>query len=306
MIKEYMMQEPLNFVRQAYKDIESQIKLWRYQDPRASMEFQRVMDECIDIDTQKFIIPNTGRILDDKLEAIPDVLKLPFEKIVIEYTSISNNIGVVEQYLSKEESESAPKRIIYAEEREGVINLYSIVEYKRPETGNKWFFMPYYASINSERNITIKEDITKGIKADCVAIGAGVALRTLGPGEWEKLAQLDLNDEVRALLEFLEALSCSNVGFSERVSSLKKPKAKTKKGNLPFDSYRFLTVLVGGKPNSDSSNVTTLGSDRSAPREHLRRGHVRKYSSGLKIWINSMIINAGVEGKILKTYVVNK
>jgi hypothetical protein len=75
---------------------------------------------------------------------------------------------------------------------------------------------------------------------------------------------------------------------------------------LPFDSYRFLTVLVGKKPNSDNSNVTTLGTDRSTPREHLRRGHVRKYSSGLKIWINSMIINAGSESKILKTYVVNK
>lgn len=300
------MQEPLNFVRQAYKDIESQIRLWGYQDPRASTEFQRVMEECVDIDTQKFIIPNTGRILDDRLEAIPDVLKLPFEKIVIEYTSISDNIGVVEQFLSKEKSESAPKRIIYAEEREGVINLYSIVEYKRPETGNKWFFMPYYASINCERNITVKEDISKGINANCVAIGDGIALKTLGPGEWEKLAQLDLNDEVRALLEFLEALSCSNVGFSERISSLKKPKAKTKKANLPFDSYRFLTVLAGKKQFNNESDITAIMSDRSSPREHLRRGHVRKYSSGLKIWINSMIINAGIGGKISKTYIVDK
>jgi hypothetical protein len=35
-----------------------------------------------------------------------------------------------------------------------------------------------------------------------------------------------------------------------------------------------------------------------SPREHLRRGHIRIYQSGRRIWVNSTLVNAGVGGRI--------
>jgi len=44
------------------------------------------------------------------------------------------------------------------------------------------------------------------------------------------------------------------------------------------------------------------GTHRS-PREHVRRGHVRRYADGKKIWIQSMVVNPGNGGKVTKDYI---
>jgi hypothetical protein len=102
------------------------------------------------------------------------------------------------------------------------------------------------------------------------------------------------------LFGLLEALSCSNV-FPEKV-----PNQKIKKGERlsakKEDEYHTLIVRT---TNSDSGAALTLSeqqTDRRPAREHLRRGHVRRLQNGKKIWINPMVVNAGVGGKIFKDY----
>lgn len=108
----------------------------------------------------------------------------------------------------------------------------------------------------------------------------------------ETLAMDDNYTCARVLLSFLNALACSNV-HTLRVAPA-KPKAKTA---LPFDAYHLLTVDLA----ACASGGLGLGTHRS-PREHLRRGHIRRLQSGARIWVNAAVVNAGVGGQITKDY----
>jgi hypothetical protein len=74
-------------------------------------------------------------------------------------------------------------------------------------------------------------------------------------------------------------------------------KGAAKRGALPFDEYRVLVVNAPGKEGAAQEHSAGAMTHRS-PREHLRRGHIRIYQSGRRIWVNSTLVNAGVGGRI--------
>lgn len=113
--------------------------------------------------------------------------------------------------------------------------------------------------------------------------------RILTPGEMRDFQQYGAG----VLLSLLNALSCSNV-YIERSDPKSGPK---KKGALPFDSYHILTI----RRPSETGRLGMAQPHRS-PREHLRRGHIRRYENGIRIWINATVVNAGVGGKVSKDY----
>jgi hypothetical protein len=101
------------------------------------------------------------------------------------------------------------------------------------------------------------------------------------------------------VLHLLNALACSNVHI-ERQAPAKQPKKS--KGALPFDAYHYLTIDVGRQPGDAGPGLLT--SHRS-PREHLRRGHIRRLDTGKKIWVNAHVVAGGRgAGKVTKDYVV--
>ena len=69
-------------------------------------------------------------------------------------------------------------------------------------------------------------------------------------------------------------------------------------GALPFDDYHVLTINVGGQGQREGA---ANGSHRS-PREHLRRGHIRRLQDGRKLWVNATVVNPGVGAKVMKDY----
>jgi hypothetical protein len=105
-------------------------------------------------------------------------------------------------------------------------------------------------------------------------------------------------DEIRALLGTLNALACANV-TTERVAPKRAHLAM--RPSFQFDTYH---VLVVKQRDSVRSSVSEFVEDRRSPREHLRRGHIRRHQSGLRLWINATVVNAGVGGKVSKDYAV--
>lgn len=87
-----------------------------------------------------------------------------------------------------------------------------------------------------------------------------------------------------ALLSMLNALACSNVRI-ERCEP--KRFGKKIKAALPFDTYHILTIDA---PRSGGTGAATGG--HRAPREHLRRGHIRRLADGRRIWVNATVVAA--------------
>jgi hypothetical protein len=249
----------------------------------------------------KFVLPDNGRIFDTKFKALPSNLKLPFPEILIEYRCVAEG-GLAEELFGKIATAPAPKRIVYATQTDKGILVAAAVAYKRDD-GDLWQVMPYYAEVLNDQGITGNEVIHSppeglnhekitGVYSRFSDMG-GLSKKMFGDA-WENHAYTDMFDEVSAVLSLVEALSCKNVGI-EKIPARKMNKSALKRGAMLFDEYHLLTVT-----STAASSVDRGGSHRS-PREHLRRGHIRRLESG-NIWVNSTVVNAGNHGKIQKVY----
>lgn len=99
--------------------------------------------------------------------------------------------------------------------------------------------------------------------------------------------------ELLVPLHFLNALSCSNVHVAK---SEPKKAGKKVKAALPFDTYHVLTIDVPGRAGERGGPT---GPHR-APREHLRRGHIRRLADGRRIWVNATVVAAGRGAGVVK------
>lgn len=100
-----------------------------------------------------------------------------------------------------------------------------------------------------------------------------------------------------AVLSLLNALACANVHIER---SEPKKAGKKIKSALPFDTYHVLTIDAPGNGGQGAAT----GGHRS-PREHLRRGHIRRLADGRRIWVNATVVAAGRgAGVVTKDYAV--
>lgn len=107
----------------------------------------------------------------------------------------------------------------------------------------------------------------------------------------------DIGGEVRIVLELLEALSCRNV---EQTIIQKCDKVlnarRINKGKLPLYEERILTIKVNAKQGTGTRTGT-----HESPRQHLRRGHIRRLETG-NIWVNACVVGSSEKGVIKKSY----
>lgn len=107
----------------------------------------------------------------------------------------------------------------------------------------------------------------------------------------------DLNDEVFAVLGMLNLLSCTNVAIEDLPAPTRLNRKALRNGALPFDSYKVLVLRAPRESGREAQ--TSVG---RSPREHLRRGHIRRLHSGARVWVNATIVAAGASGRVLKGY----
>lgn len=236
--------------------------------PARRAELEHVIDLCRA--SVKFLLPHGGVLLEDsELRGLEEgqELRLPFPFVALEYTAD----------LSHDDGALVPaRRVLFCREHDDGIAVMA-------------------AAFTNENGCW-------AVKDDFVIPKKGYVLRSEKGGVLI-LANYPLgfgpsngNYSASTVLGFLNALTCSNVGIQRMA-----PRKANKKGKaaLPFDTYHVLTV--------DSRHVAgeragTQGEHRS-PREHIRRGHIRRLSSGAKIWINATVVAAGRSaGKVQKDY----
>lgn len=293
--------QPLGYLRKAETECKKVLERLAPIMPQYAKEAQDVLDNAKQ--AVKFVMPENGKIFDSGFKALPETLNLPFPKIVIEYECLAEG-GVAEQVFGKIATTPANKRIVYAEQQDQVILVVSIVAFRLPTGGEEWQIQPYYAGLMTNDMVQPFEEVKrppelavgnhiKNVYTKFVDIG-GMAKRIHGDS-WEENAYVDMIDESGAVLSLIEALSCRNVGI-EKLPIRKMNKSAAKRGAIPFDEYHVLTVTGQSKPANGSGD-----SHHRSPREHLRRGHIRRLPTG-NTWVNSTVVNAGIGSKINKIY----
>ena len=303
-----MLAEPLNYLRQAHADLCQRWLPWAHQAHPADAAFCASSLEAA-TRAPKFLLPPGGRLLNDRLRGLPRELRLPFDTVVLEFES-SKGRGLVEQVCAERSPVSCPRRIVLAWHDDRQRLFVQALFFLTTSDGGAWTFTPYFAEIDSSADaegvvlptyngqpLVPKLD-DRGVATSQLALKFHPtgSLASASSPDWRGNAYLDLLDEINAVLELIEALSCSNVRH-EPLPVRKLNKAAAKRGALPFDEYRILVVNAPGKQDADQGHSAGAVTHRS-PREHLRRGHIRTYQTGRRIWVNSTLVNAGVGGRI--------
>lgn len=268
--------QPLNYCRQLKKTLSNLAQ--PIIDPRLDkkeVDMIKFMTSTIyQKDAVKFMLPKNGVLIEDEqLKGLADVeeIRLPYPKTILEYET---------DFLDDEFT----KTILICREdlKKGRI---AILQWMYSKKYNEWAGAPI-ASIYTKQSLNRNDgsDIKYLISAFSEDEANGYHYSSV------------------ALHNLLNALACSNVKI-EKLERRKPLKGK-KMDALPFDDYHVLTVATPSAKASVSNQTESIG-DRHSPREHLRRGHIRRLQDGKKIWVNAAIINAGVGAKIHKNYAVN-
>lgn len=292
---------------------------------KASVE---ALSECLDASVH-FTLPDNGRILDDQLKGL-DMARLPFKQVTLEYFVPSPKLDAAHP-------SDVRKRLIYAgellpRELSGLLRFalsdcdYAKLMQRGEEVfiwvvafmgvGEGWYPIPlaFMMPTTSWSDVTQLFVQGKTDELDAAFIGVPIPLFQNTFGDYfDRIADdkprkqdlcNDISSEARVVLEFCEALSCSNVSHVSVQTVRPSVNVKRKRaGKLPLHEVRALVVRVP-KRAARADREEDDGPTRASPRQHLRCGHVRTYQSGEKIFIQSCTVGARERGRIDKNYVL--
>jgi hypothetical protein len=100
------------------------------------------------------------------------------------------------------------------------------------------------------------------------------------------------------LCKLLEITDCKQVPINVPAKLAKKHARNNKNAN-----YDYKVLSIGGEI-WDSSYVGSNSGGANGRRSHMRRGHIRTYQSGKKVWVNSTYVSGSKEGFVEKDYSV--
>jgi hypothetical protein len=262
-----MTLEHLNYCRQIRKQFGEMLRI-----PSMKGEPAQGVRHLIDLceASQKFSLPPGGVFLmDPELRAIDDStpMQLPYQFIALEYS-------VPGVYPSK--------RVLFVREVDGYMegDCVAWLDHAGVWANSGSFEIPV---------VNYLDRANKNIDG-----GPSILMYQEAPEGEECRGR-----EPLVLLHFLNALACSNVSVER---SDPKNSGRKIKSALPFDTYHVLTIDVPGRPGER----TGAGGDHRSPREHLRRGHIRRLADGRRVWVNATVVSAGSGGAVKKDYALRR
>lgn len=259
--------KPLNYCRQI-AILSKAIAQIPNLDEKERSESLHTMDLCAA--SQKFLLPFNGKLLDDtEFRALDDSipLRLPHPFIALEFRGElfgENNKGI------------EARRVVFCREDDDDIFIYPFA------------WLPKNGTWGTKTTLRLPKVgyLDRSNPKDVQFFAALVGNRQSGGSP--------ASGDVTVLLGLCNALACSNVK-----TELIHPKHSSKKIKtaLPFDAYHILTIDTG---RNGSSQVTGCGGDHRSPREHLRRGHIRRLESGRNVWVNATVVAANKGAGVVK------
>ncbi len=294
-----------NYAAKAQRDMYSVIKHferrgWEVDAGSLSMIVNSI-DEAV-----HFSLPEKGVLFQTDLRSISDQhIRLPFPKVTLEFDLPVDNFGskcvIVAQEVNKTELQDYRKLNIDSD----IVILVITIAYNT--NFNQWATLPYCYAIPSSWNDSVDDGDPLSFKPICLTMLPNMEKELITQtGNGERLSRAFANYNSGIVLGFIEALSCSNITFEpiNKINPLKNEK-RVKSGKLPIFETNVLTIKT--PLNRKVTNNDTTGLTKNSPREHLRRGHIRRLDENRKIWVNACVVNAGSKnGKIVKSYNIIK
>lgn len=109
-------------------------------------------------------------------------------------------------------------------------------------------------------------------------------------------------DSPLVVLSLIGMLQCNNVGIATIPAPVKLNAKRLAHGRLPFVEYKILMLTTS---KGESLGTTDSWGHRNSPRQHLRRGHIRRVSSATLTWIPQCLVGNPKKGLIVKDYQVS-
>lgn len=261
----------------------------------------------------KFILPSNGGIFNKPKGSLVGELKLPYPLMVLEYpidlgknkdTNITKKVLVIRK-INKTDFEcfmfeyAVPSVKTYLRRKQWVFyHRATKFEYMTEERKNQGYVsnfnentFPYDYRLSSSSVLTENEKQymnAKDFEIDNVEfVNSSIMINSL------------------TVVNFLELLNCENVSVEKSKKIYTNKAKKACKDRDEYHILKFTQVKVDPKDTVDNEiEPVYSNSPQSSKREHLRRGHLRRYKSGKTIWIEHMVINEGIGNKVDKTYLI--
>lgn len=255
-------------------------------------------------DSVHFVLPDSGLILNDGLKGLDNLkIELPFPEISLEFLISGGHKCVIyasshderTQELSKygkrmQDMGASPEYVL-------VFSVYTMPA--MPAMGRHWCLSPHIHTFNKE--------VDFGRRGPCSFFVHSWRflpdfIRESGSSD-EALLQSERASFhfLRHVLELCEALSCTNVSIATHQKASTTNERRIKKGKLPIYETK---VLVIDTPQNRAQANPPQGGTHASPRQHLRRGHIRRLPTGRNVWVNSCVVGSGSTGRIDKVYAV--
>lgn len=103
------------------------------------------------------------------------------------------------------------------------------------------------------------------------------------------------------VLRVIEVFSCCNVAQVEHAAPRHINQQRARKQKPPIFTYRTLHLSGDAAPTQGDGGKA----DRTSPRLHLRRGHIRRLVDGRRIWVRSAVVGEKRGGFVHKDYAVH-
>lgn len=261
------------------------------EDAKLCRNFTKFIEHAV-----HFTLPDSGLILNDQYKGIKgQFIRLPYPIITLEYFVPPDNPRHILG------GDRIGKRLIVAaEEITKEIQYIRIFLCGFVGSNNSWMLMPMGFFVNC--NWDKFPDGEKQIDGNYMRIRGGTfnvlpdAIKSM-PAKMVDACTEQTAYEASLVLEFIEALSCTNIEATTFQEANPKNAKRIKQGKLPMYETKVLTL----KMTRSESQGSGLGGSHASPRQHLRRGHIRRLPSG-NIWVNSCVVGSSGKGIIDKTY----
>ena len=221
----------------------------------------------------RFLLPDYGIAITDDLSHLVVPIRLPYPCIVLEYVWHNTKVALIAE-------ESRP----IAGSDSVVVSVCGFIY------GDRKTWVPFHILqvVNTPRPPTNQLGVTPfDLITGCI------------------VEQSEYNIEstegwaVYSVLSLVQALQCCNV----ETETIPAPKALNKKrienNKLPFVEYKILTV------GDERVSSAYQGGSHASPRQHLRRGHIRRLPDARTVWVNQCTVGNPQKGVIVKDYRVN-